>query len=162
MWNRPPLDYYAVLGVPRTASAEEVRSAFLALAKQFHPDLARDARRRKASTRKMQELNEAYAVLGHADKRASYDASLSVPPRPQTPPPPPPRRPWQPPAPSPPEPEIEPATYGFLLKFFLGFPAFIVVLGILGFSGIDLFVITALWFFGFRFFQQYQDPRPKR
>ncbi|MBP7864675.1 MAG: J domain-containing protein [Acidobacteria bacterium] len=162
MWNRPPKNFYDVLGVPPTASAEEIRSAFLALAKQFHPDLARDARSRKQSTRKMQELNEAYAVLGHADKRADYDASLSTPPRPETPPPPPPRRPWQPPVPPPPEREIEPATYGFLLKFFLLFPALIVVLGILGFSGIDLFVLTVLWFLGFHCFQQYQDPRPKR
>jgi molecular chaperone DnaJ len=62
-------DYYEILGVPRTASHDELKQAFRRLARQHHPDVntAPDAEER------FKELNEAYAVLSDDDKRAAYD-----------------------------------------------------------------------------------------
>jgi curved DNA-binding protein len=63
-------DYYAVLGVPRTASAAEIKRAFRKLARQHHPDAKPgDA----AAERKFKEVNEANEVLGDPAKRAQYD-----------------------------------------------------------------------------------------
>jgi curved DNA-binding protein len=63
-------DYYKVLGVPRAAGAEEIRRAFRKLARQYHPDVAKDKR---TAEEKFKEINEAYEVLGDADKRRQYD-----------------------------------------------------------------------------------------
>ncbi len=63
-------DYYKTLGVPRTASHDDIRKAFRTLARQYHPDVAKD---KKRSEEKFKEINEAYEVLGDADKRAKYD-----------------------------------------------------------------------------------------
>src|SRR4051794_32715516 len=63
-------DYYRVLGVPRTASAEEIRKAFRSLARQYHPDVAKD---KKHAEEKFKEINEAYEVLSDAAKRKTYD-----------------------------------------------------------------------------------------
>jgi molecular chaperone DnaJ len=62
-------DYYDILGVPRTASPEEVKAAFRRLARQYHPDVnkAADAEER------FKEINEAYAVLGDEQKKAAFD-----------------------------------------------------------------------------------------
>jgi molecular chaperone DnaJ len=62
-------DYYEVLGVPRGASPEDMKSAFRNLARQHHPDVsdAPDAEER------FKEINEAYAVLSDDQKRAAYD-----------------------------------------------------------------------------------------
>jgi len=63
-------DYYAVLGVPRTASDKEIKKAFRKLAREHHPDVkAGDA----AAERRFKEVNEANAVLSDPDKRALYD-----------------------------------------------------------------------------------------
>src|SRR5512138_2310864 len=64
-----PRDYYEVLGVPRSASKDEIRGAFRKLARQYHPDVnkAPDAEDR------FKEINEAYTVLMDDDKRAAYD-----------------------------------------------------------------------------------------
>ena len=63
-------DYYATLGVPRTASQAEIKRAFRKLARQYHPDVNKgDAN----AERRFKELNEANAVLGDADKRKLYD-----------------------------------------------------------------------------------------
>jgi curved DNA-binding protein len=66
-------DYYEVLGVPRAASAEEIKRAYRQLARKHHPDLQPAAERTQA-TERFKELNEAYEVLSDADKRAKYDA----------------------------------------------------------------------------------------
>ena len=66
MTNR---DYYEILGVPRNATSDDLKSAFRRLARQYHPDVnnAPDAEE------KFKEINEAYAVLSDADRRAAYD-----------------------------------------------------------------------------------------
>jgi curved DNA-binding protein CbpA len=68
-------DPYAVLGVRRGASAEEVRRAYLALARRHHPDAHAEggAAARAASERRMQEVNAAWAVLGDPGRRAAFD-----------------------------------------------------------------------------------------
>src|SRR5256714_11348192 len=63
-------DYYETLGVPKTATEEEIRSAFRKLARKFHPDVAKD---KKAAEEKFKEINEAYEVLGDPEKRKKYD-----------------------------------------------------------------------------------------
>src|SRR6266436_3617879 len=54
-------DYYSTLGVPRTASEDDIKKAFRKLARQYHPDVAKD---KKTAEAKFKEINEAYEVLG--------------------------------------------------------------------------------------------------
>lgn len=63
-------DYYATLGVGRDAGEAEIKKAFRKLARQHHPDVAKD---KKASDTKFKEINEAYEVLGDPAKRRKYD-----------------------------------------------------------------------------------------
>src|SRR6202022_2386571 len=63
-------DYYKVLNVPREASSEDIKKAFRKLARQYHPDVAKD---KKGAEEKFKEINEAYEVLGDPDSRRKYD-----------------------------------------------------------------------------------------
>src|SRR5438552_14217423 len=63
-------DYYETLGVPKTATEDEIRSAFRKLARKHHPDVAKD---KKVAEEKFKEINEAYEVLGDPEKRKKYD-----------------------------------------------------------------------------------------
>jgi molecular chaperone DnaJ len=62
-------DYYEILGLPRTATADDIKSAFRRLAREFHPDVNRNP----DAEEKFKEINEAYVVLSDAEKRAAYD-----------------------------------------------------------------------------------------
>ena len=64
-------DYYEVLGISKTADDGEIKKAYRSLAKKYHPDVnPGDA----AAEEKFKEVNEAYARLSDADKRAAYDS----------------------------------------------------------------------------------------
>ena len=63
-------NYYAVLGVQKTASAEEIKKKFRKLALKYHPDRNQG---NKAAEAKFKEVSEAYEVLSDSDKRAKYD-----------------------------------------------------------------------------------------
>ena len=63
-------DYYAILGVPRTATDKEIRTAFRKLARKHHPDVNQGD---KAAEDRFKEINEANEVLGDPEKRKKYD-----------------------------------------------------------------------------------------
>ncbi len=60
-------DYYEILGVPKSASADEIKTAFRKKAHEHHPD------KKGGNEEKFKEANEAYQVLGNAQKRQQYD-----------------------------------------------------------------------------------------
>jgi len=64
-------DYYAVLGVSKKASEEEIKKAFRTLARKYHPDINPD---NAAAEKKFKEISEAYEVLSDVKKRKEYDA----------------------------------------------------------------------------------------
>jgi len=65
-------DYYEVLGIPRTASPEEIRKAYRKLALKWHPDRHKGAAQQDAEQR-FKRVSEAYEVLSDPEKRGRYD-----------------------------------------------------------------------------------------
>src|SRR5579872_6283903 len=63
-------DFYATLGVPRTASDDEIKKAYRKLAMQYHPDRNNGS---KEAEERFKEVAEAFNVLNDANKRAAYD-----------------------------------------------------------------------------------------
>lgn len=63
-------DYYSILGLPRDAGEDDIKKAFRKLARQHHPDVAKD---KKSAEEKFKEINEAYEVLSDPEKRKKYD-----------------------------------------------------------------------------------------
>ena len=64
-------DYYAVLGVDRKASKDDIKKAYRELAKKYHPDL--NPQNKKEAEEKFKEISEAYEVLMDDQKRARFD-----------------------------------------------------------------------------------------
>jgi DnaJ-class molecular chaperone len=64
-------DYYQILGLQKNATAEQIKKAYRKLAMQYHPD--RNPGKEEWAHEKFKEINEAYAVLGDAQKRSQYD-----------------------------------------------------------------------------------------
>lgn len=64
-------DYYAVLGVPKTAAEKDIKSAYRKLARKWHPDA--NPNNQKEAEERFKELSEAYEVLGDPEKRKKYD-----------------------------------------------------------------------------------------
>ncbi|XP_024021883.1 uncharacterized protein LOC21408437 isoform X2 [Morus notabilis] len=62
-------DYYATLGVPKSASSKEIKAAYRRLARQYHPDV----NKQPGATEKFKEISAAYEVLSDDNKRALYD-----------------------------------------------------------------------------------------
>lgn len=63
-------DYYDVLGVSKSATADEIKKAYRKLARQYHPDVNKD---NPDAAEKFKECSEAYSVLSDEKKRAQYD-----------------------------------------------------------------------------------------
>jgi curved DNA-binding protein len=64
------MEYYQILGVAKTATADEIKKAYRKLALKYHPDKNPD---NKAAEEKFKEISEAYAVLSDPEKRQQYD-----------------------------------------------------------------------------------------
>src|SRR5258706_8784175 len=63
-------DYYAVRGVDRKASAEDIKQAYRKLARKYHPDVSKEP----GAEEKFKEVGEAYETLKDPEKRAAYDS----------------------------------------------------------------------------------------
>lgn len=66
-------NFYQILGVGRSASADEIRSAYRELVKRYHPDLFPNVAKKAEATEKLRQINEAYRVLGNKERRHRYD-----------------------------------------------------------------------------------------
>ena len=66
----PFIDYYEILGIHKTANANDIKKAYRKLARQFHPDLNPND---KEANKKFQQINEANEALSDPEKRKKYD-----------------------------------------------------------------------------------------
>ncbi len=73
----PETDPYVVLGVPRTASADQVRAAYRTLGARYHPDRHQGNPLEELASAKMAEINRAYEVLSDPARRAAFDSARS-------------------------------------------------------------------------------------
>jgi hypothetical protein len=73
--NMPRPDFYAIFGLPSSATQEEIRAAHRELVKRYHPDIYSTSGDKARATEKLQAINEAYAVLSSPERRKEYDAS---------------------------------------------------------------------------------------
>src|SRR5205809_3069948 len=64
------IDYYKILGIPKTASADDIKKAYRKLARQHHPDVNPND---KEAHKKFQQVNEANEMLSDPEKRKKYD-----------------------------------------------------------------------------------------
>ena len=67
------IDYYKVLGLSKTATADDIRKEYRKLARKHHPDLNPND---KGANLKFQQLNEAYATLSNPDRKTAYDLTI--------------------------------------------------------------------------------------
>jgi curved DNA-binding protein CbpA len=72
-------DYYALLGVPRTASVSEIRQAYARLAREKHPDRFADPAQRAQAHEAFKEMTAAFNALSNEKSRREYDQSLERP-----------------------------------------------------------------------------------
>lgn len=73
----PEVDYYAILGLKNTASDAEIKEAYRALAKKFHPDVNISGKTHEPNADKFREIAEAYAVLSVHENKMSYDVNFT-------------------------------------------------------------------------------------
>jgi molecular chaperone DnaJ len=71
-------DYYAVLGVPKTATADEIKKAYRKLARKYHPDANPGSSTDSESTAKFKEVSEAYDILSDPKRRKEYDEARTL------------------------------------------------------------------------------------
>ena len=92
------MNYYDILGVPRDATQDQVRSAYRSLVQLFHPDRLRHLRPevRSFAEERLKTLNQAYEVLGDPAQRAAFDRATAGPPSPSASAPPPASAPHRP------------------------------------------------------------------
>ncbi|HZD40583.1 MAG TPA: J domain-containing protein, partial [Terriglobales bacterium] len=67
-------DFYEILGVTRTASLDEIKSAHREQVKKYHPDLFPSPNQKARANKRLQQINEAYAVLSNPGRRRQYDS----------------------------------------------------------------------------------------
>ena len=67
-------DFYTILEVSRTASPDEIKSAHRELVKKYHPDLFPGATQKARANKRLQQINEAYAILSNPERRRQYDS----------------------------------------------------------------------------------------
>jgi curved DNA-binding protein CbpA len=68
-------NYYEVLGIPQGATTDQIKKKYRELARQFHPDVVKD---KNHGQRIFSQINQAYRVLGDADRRAQYNSTLAT------------------------------------------------------------------------------------